>query len=124
MKFYQLKLTMKYENTEIDNNGKYSWITYDSIWSNENRSVFIHYQKSNSLNEEALHVLVRKLENEKVINYSFIIDKDNHGKLNYNEEVHEKENNFVLESLDDTLIDMTTFENENQFFAKMKSIII
>ena len=36
----------------------------------------------------------------------------------------EKENNFVLESLDDTLIDMTTFENENQFFAKMKSIII
>ena len=124
MKFYLLNLAMKFEKTEIESDGKYSWITYDSIWSNDNSSVFIHYQKSNSLNEENLHMLVRKLEKEKVINYSYIIEKDNHGRLIYNEEVHEKENSFTLESLEDTLIDMCTFVDENQFFEKMKNIII
>lgn len=124
MKFYQLNLELKFDNIEIENNGKYSWINYDSIWLYRNISVFIHYQKSKDLNEETLHLLIRKPEKEKINNYAYIVEKDNHGKFIYNEEVHEKENNFILESLDDTMIDMNSFDNENQFFEKLKSTII
>lgn len=124
MNFYQLNLIQKFDKTEIESDGKFSWITYDSIWMNDHSSVFIHYQKSNSLNEEALHFLIRKIEKNKVVNYSYIIEKDNRDRLIYNEEVHEKENNFILESIDDTLVDMNTFENENQFFEKIKKIIL
>lgn len=124
MNFYQLNLIQKFDKTEIESDGKFSWITYDSIWVNDHSSVFIHYQKSNSLNEEALHFLIRKIEKNKVVNYSYIIEKDNHDRLIYNEEVHEKENNFILESIDDTLVDINTFENENQFFEKIKKIIL
>lgn len=124
MNFYQLNLIQKFDKTEIESDGKFSWITYDSIWMNDHSYVFIHYQKSNSLNEEALHFLIRKIEKNKVVNYSYIIEKDNRDRLIYNEEVHEKENNFILESIDDTLVDMNTFENENQFFEKIKKIIL
>lgn len=124
MNFYQLNLIQKFDKTEIESDGKFSWITYDSIWVNDHSSVFIHYQKSNSLNEEALHFLIRKIEKNKVVNYSYIIEKDNRDRLIYNEEVHEKENNFILESIDDTLVDINTFENENQFFEKIKKIIL